>query len=344
MDTLLTIIYGLLVLTVLVVLHEFGHFIIGKLSGIKINEFSVGFGPKIVSRPGKDGILYSVRCLPLGGFVAFEGEDDETAEDPNVFNNVSPAKRLLTIAAGPFFNIVGAILISVIVLAGFGDYTPVIHTVQENMPAYEAGLMPEDHIIKVNGEQIDFVSEFTLAFDKAKEHDSVTVTVDRNGEVLDFDVPFSEDSGNKIIGIQYTQLKKNYSLLDSVKLSFKWLWLLTKETYSSIGDLIFRGKGIENYAGPIGTISIVGQAARGGFEIILRIMSMLSLNLAIMNFLPFPALDGGRFLLVFIELITGKHLSRKAENWINAVGLVILFGFMIFLTYSDITKLISGGY
>ncbi|MBR2223113.1 MAG: site-2 protease family protein [Christensenellaceae bacterium] len=339
MDTVFTILCGLLLLTALVTSHEFGHFIVGKACGIKINEFSIGFGPKLLSRVSKkDGIRYSVRLLPLGGYVAFLGEDDAD-DDPNAFCNVSVLKRALTTFAGPFFNILVTVLISIGVLAFYGDYTPVIQEATIGMPAYEAGIEAGDRIVGVDGQKIDFITEFSLAFMR-NENESVALSVERNGEILDFDIPFAiDENGDKKIGILYMQERHRFGFFESVPLSFKWMGILTEEMYTTLGDLFFRGEGIENFAGPVGSATIIGAAVRSSFETVLRLLTMLSLNLAVMNLLPFPALDGGRLVLLLIEKIRGKALPKEKEAIINLVGLVVLFGFMIFLTYKDIVRL-----
>ncbi|MGI6664016.1 MAG: M50 family metallopeptidase [Christensenellaceae bacterium] len=344
MGTVLTIIIGLLMLTILVVIHEGGHFFVGRACGMRIDEFSVGFGPKLFSRE-KKGILYSVRALPLGGFVQFYGEDEEVdaAYEPRAFNNRPIWQRALTLVAGSLMNIITALIITIFVLTIFGDYVPTVHEVSPDMPAAEVGIEVGDRIVSFNGKKIDFSMEFEQAVAKGfAAQDDVEVTVLRDGKAIDFTVPLQEDAetGTKKMGIKYDVSARNkFGFFEAIGLSFKWMYLIIVEMFQVLGALIFKGQGLDGLAGPVGTISLIGQAVRSGPEITLRIAALLSINLGIMNILPFPALDGGRLLFLGIEKLRGKPLPRDKEGYINLAGLVLLFALMIFLTYQDIARL-----
>lgn len=343
LNTVLTILFGLLMLTLLVLVHEGGHFFVGKSCGIRIDEFAVGFGPKLLSRE-KDGIRYSVRALPLGGFVQFYGEEEEVdaAYEPRAFNNRPIWQRALTIAAGPVMNILFALLLTVAVLVGYGDYVPQIASVEQGMPAYVAGLQEGDRIVMLNGKRIDFSMEFDAAQISGSEH--ITIGVEREDGYHEFEMNTvkSEETGNYRIGITYTEYaRRRFGFFEALGLSFKWLWLVIKEMFTALGAAIFGGKGISELSGPVGTITIVGEAVRYGFETILRMAALLSINLGIMNILPFPALDGGRLLFLGVEKLRGRPLDRKVESYINLGGLALLFLLMIVLTYQDIARLFS---
>lgn len=343
LNTALTILSGLLMLTLLVLVHEGGHFFVGKSCDIRIDEFSVGFGPKLWSKKKKD-IRYSVRALPLGGFVQFYGEEEEVdaAYEPRAFNNRPIWQRALTIAAGPAMNILFALLLTVAVLAGYGDYVPQILSVEEGLPAYEAGLREGDRIVMLNGKRVDFSMEFDASAIGGSEHITIGVEREDGYHAFELDTVQNEETGGRMIGITYTEYaRRRFGIFEALGLSVKWLWLVIKEMFGAIGAAIFGGKGLSELSGPVGTITIVGEAVRYGFETILRMAALLSINLGMMNILPFPALDGGRLLLLGIEKLRGKPLNRKVEAYINLGGLALLFLLMIALTYQDITRLFS---
>ncbi len=345
MSTVLTVLLGLLILTVLVVAHEAGHFFVGRACGIRINEFSIGFGPKFFSKI-KKGIRYSIRALPLGGYVQFYGEDEEvdTAYEPRAFNNRPIWQRFLTLLAGPLMNILFALLLTVIVLTAFGDYVPTIHSVQEGMPAYEVGLEVGDRIVMVNDAQIDFSMEFEMAAEDFATASTIKLGVDRDGEYLEFLIPMQQDeeTGNMVMGISYdTSTRYKFEFFEAIGLSFKWMYLIIVQMLEFLGGLIFRGEGAADLSGPVGTITLMGRAMRSGPEVALRMAALLSINLGIMNVLPFPALDGGRIVFLGIEKLRGKPFPREKEGYINLVGLIVLFILMGLLTYQDIARLIT---
>ena len=344
MSTVLTVILGLFILTILVVAHETGHFLVGRACDIRINEFSVGFGPRLFSKE-KKGIRYSVRALPVGGYVLFYGEDQEVdaTYEPRAFNNRPIWKRFVTLLAGPFMNIVLAFLITVIVLTVFGDYVPTIRSVEAGMPAYEVGLQAGDRIVMVNDKKVDFSMEFEMASEDFSTSETVELGVERAGKYLEFSVPLAQDAEGKMrMGISYDSATRyQFDFFEAIGLSFKWMYLIIVQMLSFLGGLIFRGQGMSSVAGPVGTITLMGQAMRSGPEVALRMAALLSINLGIMNILPFPALDGGRIVFLGIEKLRGKPISREKEGYINLAGLVLLFLLMILLTYQDISRLLA---
>lgn len=347
METVLTIIGGLILLTVLVVAHEFGHFYVGRRCGIDIDEFSVGFGPKIFQRVRK-GIKYSIRALPLGGYVQFFGEDEEIANNPRAFNNAKPWKRFITYLAGPFMNLLFALVITIFVLICFGEFVPTAYNVTEGGAAYKAGIREGDRLAVINGKSVDFSMEFdsnSFFYDENGELLSgVSVTVERDGEMIDAYIEYTPDADGKVQpDMGYNYARRNFGFFEAIGLAFKWLYLIVAEMLTFLKNLIFAGQGASDVAGPVGTISIIGQAIRSGWEVVLRIAALLSVNLFVMNLLPFPALDGGRIVLVGIEKLRGKPIERSKEAIINLAGMAVLFGLMIVLTFQDVTRLISGG-
>lgn len=341
-NIILNVILGLLVLTVLVVAHEFGHFLVGRKCGIRVLEFSAGFGPKLISKI-KNGIRYSLRALPLGGFVSFLGEDEDIPDDPAAFNNRPKWQRLVTLLAGPLANILVALVLTIGVLTIFGDATPVVYKVDSGSNAEAAGLMPGDRIVEVNGKRIDFSMEFSSSVLLAGD-DFVDIGVERDGSTIRKTVALSEKAdGYKYMGISIVNERRQFGFFEAIGLSFKWMYLIIEQTFVSLGRIIFAGKGAADMAGPIGISTLVGNAVRTGPEIFMRIAALISISLGIMNLLPFPALDGGRVVLLGVEAVRKKPLPRDKEGYINFAGLIILFGLMIFVTYNDIVRLISGG-
>ena len=224
LNTVLGIIGGLLLLTFLVVAHEYGHFRVGKACDMRIEEFAVGFGPKLFSKI-KNGIRYSIRALPLGGFVQFYGEDaQEVLEEPRAFNNRPIWQRFLTLLAGPAMNILLAFVLTVGVLVGYGDFVPVVASVQEGMPAQQAGLQEGDRIVSVDGKRIDFAMEFD-GIDLTKSGESVNIGVERDGQQMNFDIPFAynEAEGRNMIGITYSSdTRQHFGFFEAIGLAFKW--------------------------------------------------------------------------------------------------------------------------
>lgn len=339
MDIALTIIFGLLLLTLFVVVHEWGHYIVAKKSGITVLEFAIGFGPAIVKWKRGETQL-SIRCLPIGGFCRFLGDEEGDEKIPGAFNYVSVSKRIYTVLAGPVMNILFAFILAVTFLCVFGDAQPVIYTVQDGSPAQQAGLQPGDVITQYNGINIDFMLDMQDASEKTGSGSSLT-TVERDGKSYTYNIPYKSDGTNEI-GLEIQYVRKTFSFFEAIALSFKWMFLLVKEMIAILGALIFTGKGVENLAGPVGTINIIGQVAKTGFENILRLASLISVNLAVINLVPFPALDGGKIVLLGVEAARKKPVPLRVEAILNTIGLVMIFGFAIYLTFQDVTRL-SGG-
>lgn len=342
MSWILTILYTIIMIMLLVMIHEFGHFIVGYKSGIQINEFAVGFGPKLFKKE-KNGIIYSVRCLPIGGFVQFHGEDDDLPNDPKAFNNAPLWKRFFTILAGPAMNIILAIIIAVIALACYGDLNVTINEVEAGSPAQEAGLMPQDIITGINGSRIDFYSEYYTKRDEITSSDTVKITVERDGKELDFTVhPKMTDEGQRLMGVSLIFTRKTFSFFEAFILSFKWIFMFTVQMLQVLFDSL-KHLDTSQLSGIVGMTQSVNQTveAGGGLENLLRMASLLSLNLGIFNLLPFPALDGGRLVFIIIEKIRRKPVSRKAEGYINFIGLMLLFLLMILLVFQDVGRIIS---
>lgn len=348
LDIVITIVSGLLMLTLLVVAHEAGHFFVGRACNIRIEEFAVGFGPKLLTKV-KKGIRYSIRALPLGGFVQFYGEDEEIENEPRAFNNRPIWQRFVTLIAGPFMNVVVAFLVAALVFLIFGDYTPVVYEIPAEYAEQVTELEQGDRIVEINGRKIEFYDQFGQIYTSAMTGDSMTLGVLRDGQVLQVEVPIKtttdSESGKitKQLSVELAISRTHFGFFESIAMGFKWLIFMIGQIFSTLYLLIFKGQGLENVGSFIEIINLVGQAVRLGPEWVLRIASMLSINLGIMNILPFPALDGGRMVFLGIEKLRGKPIPRKVEGIVNLVGLAILFVLIIILTGNDIARMIARG-
>ncbi|MGI6153432.1 MAG: M50 family metallopeptidase [Christensenellaceae bacterium] len=344
MDTgniVVTIITALLVLTLLIVVHEFGHYIAAKKRGIKVAEFAVGFGPRLI-KWHRNETEFSIRPIFFGGFVKF-ADDEERAPQKGDFRAASLKSRILTIAAGPVMNMIVAVIISVVVLCAFGDYQPRIAEVEAGSTAYEAGLREGDIIREINGVRIDFATYDWQDYQRAAQGESLPITVLREGETQSFDVPYMDElseEGRKVTGINIEAIPRKYNFFEAVGLSFKWLGMMIREMFSVLGRLFFMGQGVENLTGIVGTVAIVGAAAQQGLDLLLKMIAMISINLAVINLLPIPALDGGKLVMYAVEGVRKKPAPEKLEGFLNLAGFVLIMGLAVFLVVQDISRMV----
>lgn len=344
MTTFLSILAALLVLSVFVVVHELGHFVAGRLLGFTVLEFAVGMGPAILKKE-KNGITYSLRAFPIGGMCRFYGEDEE-AKDGRSFASHPVWKRIIVVAAGPVMNILTAILFAVVSLMSYGVYVDV-PTVQElsseTAPAAVAGIEPGDVLYAINGDVIESyeeTSELILGASGAE----MTITVRRDGELVDLIVRdfYNEAEGRNLIGITYGYGRERYGLFKAIGSSFRYVWDIFVEMARFIGSIFTQGVQAGDVVGPVGTVTIIGQAVRTGFETVLYLAVLISVNLAFMNLLPLPALDGGRLVFLVIEAIRRKPVPPEKEGMVHFAGLVLLMLLMVYLTVSDVRGLVNG--
>ena len=334
----------LLLLSVLVFLHEGGHFLVARLNKITVNEFSIGMGPKIFShRSKKSGIVYSIRALPIGGFVSMAGED-EASEDPNAFCNKNVWRRISTVLAGPVTNIIVGFLGMLVLVALTGPATNIVAAFLDDATSVNYGLQIDDKIVAVDGVKThtgnEVVYEITYQGDKPLD-----ITVIRNGEkIVIEDVVFPTVEENGVTLGNYDMLFYGISEADrsfSVVIShtFWRTYSTAKMVWDSLADLIGGRFGLDAISGPIGMTELVGSALATGWESLLYLWVIISVNLGVMNLLPLPALDGGRLMFLFWEAITRKPVNKTVESYINAAGLLILMAFMLIITFKDIFKL-----
>lgn len=347
------ILVALLCLMFMIVVHEFGHYVVGKLLGFKIDEFAVGFGPAILKHKSKkNGEIFSLRCLPLGGFCAFHGEsaDDEKPLTKDDFNYHKPWKRILVFLAGAGFNLLSAVILCTIFFMAYGDMMPRVTKAYEFADsAYTQNLREGDLIIAVDGKSLYSTAVPNDLTKQIEKHGGKTqVTVIRDGKEQDLDICFADyvivdENGitkqQHGLGIMVKYEGYRFGFITSLGRSFVFIVKLFGTIFTSIGGVITGVLGLgETMGGTVTAIQSIAQVSQAGFRGVLFAVCALSANIAIMNLLPFPALDGSHVVFTAIEWVRGKPLNRKVENIIHAVGLICLFVLAIVL---DIVHFIS---
>lgn len=331
----MTAIYAIILFVLLIFPHELGHFLVAKAVGVKVNEFAFGMGPALFQKE-KGETLYSIRLIPIGGYCAMEGENEES-ENPRSFNNKPGWAKISVLVAGAAMNVLIAILALTIIAGVIGNPTTTIEQVEKNSPAYEAGILAGDRIIHVNDTEIDDWSDVGPAIGESPKE--VSVTVDRDGQEKTFPVvPKQDEDGRYIIGIT---AKVTHNPATALGNGVKSTWNMTVMMFQSLAMLISGDVPASDIAGPVGIVSMVGDTTSYGWYYFVSLIAMMSINLAIINLLPLPALDGGRILFVFIRKITGKMISDDLEGRIHMIGMMLLFALMIFATWNDIVRLFT---
>lgn len=330
---MLTLISFIFVFNVIVFIHELGHFLLARKNNILVHEFSLGMGPAIFKKE-KNGILYSLRAFPIGGYVKMEGED-ENSDHKDSFSNKSAFKRFLVVAAGPVFNFILTFVLFAVIGIYMGMPTLTLDNVNEKYPAYKAGVRDGDIIRKINSYNIYIFDQIISKVNSTDE--KINIEVKRDNKILKFEIEATKDKyGRKIIGVGR---KVTHNAFYSIPYSFKKMWFLT----SQMGDFfqrLFQGKASsDDISGPVGIVKIVGDVAKTGFINVIALMAYLSLNLGIINLLPLPALDGGRLVFIIIEMIRGKPIDQKKEGYVHMIGFILLLVLLVFVTYKDIVRM-----
>ncbi len=330
----MTIIYALLIICVLIFFHELGHFMAAKACGVKVNEFAIGMGPKVLKKQ-KGETLYSIRAFPLGGFCAMEGEDEDS-QDERAFNRKSVWKKAIIIVAGAAMNLIIAIILMIAVNYMNGVPTTTISQVEENSPAYTAGIQKGDKILSINDKKINSWDD-VQAVKNAVNTRELNIKVQRKDTELNIKTTLKENDRNKIIGIVPVSEK---NIVKAIANGPSATWNMAKSMYSGLYSLITGKVSAKELSGPVGIVYLINKGISRGFATVLYLTSLISLNLAIINMLPLPALDGGRLLMVIIRRLTGKAISSKVEGVIHAVGLGLLLLLTIYVTWNDIVRFI----
>lgn len=380
---MVTAIVTIVMFLVMVSLHEFGHFIVAKTLNFKILEYAIGFGP-VVLKKRKGETMYSVRALPLGGFCKFEGEE-ESSDDPRAFSNQAVWKRILVVMAGGIFNIIlGFIVFMIIVPATSPMLTSTVDTVVPHSYIEDAGILPGDKIVKINGKNVGFYNDIALYTQDFSADTTAEITVKRDGKKLDFaimpteqkiditytendieyvssvngfpeteHIPYSDENPKDESKIGKTESSIRYIIgftpkSEDVTLFNVWgqSWNMTKYVvklvYQSLWQLVTGRVGMEQMSGPVGIVNEINNAVNKGsmsWLYVLNLGALLTINLGIFNLLPLPALDGGRLLFMIIELIRRKPIPPEKEGMVHAIGMLLLFALIIFVSFHDVMRL-----
>lgn len=347
---ILNIILFIVILGFIVLVHEGGHFFFAKMTGVHVFEFSIGMGPVIFKKIAKDKTQYSIRAFPIGGFVSLAGEDvsDEkrmvtkgkNLQDKTVF------QRFLVMFAGVFNNFVSAFIILVItgLLIGSPSTKPVISGVEEGYPAQVAGIEEGDTVKSINGHKVSFLEDISLYLTISDLSKPVNMEVLKaNGSINTYSIkPVKEKDINGkdkyALGVRL-EAKKEGGFFNSFKYAFNEGCAILKQMYVVIINLFTGGVQLNQLSGPVGIYSIVGQMSKEGIAALFYLTALLSINVGVINLLPFPAFDGGRILFLIIEKIKGKPVDPKIENTIHSIGFILLMVLMVYVTFNDILKL-----
>ena len=341
----MTLIIFILVLGAIIFVHELGHFIFAKLRGVYVYEFALGMGPKLISKKGKETV-YSLRLIPIGGFCSMAGEevDEEKIKVPKNrrLQAKKPWERFLIMFFGPGFNFIFALLIFFLVslFTGSPNYEPIISKVDKSFPAYESGIRKNDRIIKIDNKKIKTSDDVAIYLTLSKDVKKATLLIKKEtGDLVTYNIrPKKDTDGEYRYGITISG-KTKYGLINSIKYTFVKTKSLFRQMFITLGSL-FTGKVKANQlSGPVGIYSIVGQQKKSGVASILYLMAFLSINVGFINLIPLPAFDGGHILFIIIEKIKGSPVSPKVENMIHTIGLFLLMGLMVYVTFNDIIRL-----
>lgn len=353
----MSILFAILLFSFLIFIHEFGHFIAAKLSGVQVNEFSMFMGPAIFKKQHGE-TLYSIRCIPLGGYCAMEGEDEDT-DNPRSFQKAAWWKRLIILVAGAAMNFVVGVLIMLIVFAPSQQFvTPVISQFEQGCTLNgEGGLAVGDRFLEVDGEKIYVQSDVSmlLSLNGGDVHDLV---VERNGEKVvleNFEMRKHEfDNGDGTTSLRYGFSFSLENATFGKKLQYAWNSSInTVRTVRLSLQMLLSGQaGLKDMSGPVGIVQIMSDTAEASETTFDALMNMLyfggfiAINLAVMNLLPIPALDGGRvaglLITTVVEKVTGKKLNPKYEGYLHGAGMILLLALMAIIMFKDIFVIFKG--
>lgn len=340
MNTLIVIILVALSFGLLVIGHEFGHFIVAKINKVKVEEFAIGMGPLIFKFQGKETV-YSLRLLPIGGYVKMLGEYDESDQQlsdedrKRSYTSQSPLRKISIILAGPIMNFILAFIIFFGLNIFSGYNSTVVSEVVEGSPAQSAGIRVGDKITELNSKKFLTWKDFVFELQMVKDKSNINLTVLRNSEKLNFNIKPDIRNGSVLIGIKPTFVK-NSGFIDGISNGFKETVSEAKQVILSIYYLITGRVSFKDLGGPVTIFKVSGQAAKAGFAQLMNFTAFLSVNLGVFNLIPFPALDGGSFIVNLIELISKKKINQQILAKINYIGFALLILLMIVVTLKDI--------
>ncbi len=344
MNVIFTTVAAILIFAVLIFVHEFGHFIAAKLSGVKVNEFALGMGPKIFGIQ-KGETMYSLRLIPMGGFCAMEGEDEE-CDDPRAFNNKKGYIRLIILAAGAFMNILlGFILIFSMVVGQKTYVAPVVDSVAENSAAEISGINKDDIIISANGKRVHISEDLSWAIsNNVNEDKSLELKLKNDNNIRTVKIIPANIDGKIVYGLKLKTNENN--VFSSIRNSFYKTGFYSSVIIDSFVNLIRGRVPLTQISGPVGIVSEIGTVVEQtrtlgleGFYNLLSLTILLTINLGVFNLFPLPALDGGRILFVLIEMIRRKPIPASKEAFVHMAGFILLILLSIFIAFKDVFTL-----
>lgn len=339
------IILAILVFGIIVFIHELGHFLLAKANKIRVDEFSIGMGPRLISFV-KGETRYSLKLLPIGGSCMM-GEDDVDDVGEGSFNSKSVWARMSVIVAGAAFNFLLALIFSMIVVGYTGYDEPIVSGVIEDFPAEQAGLMEGDRIVKINNKRIHIWREISYN-NMLHPGETVDLVYERDGEKHEVTLtPKKDEDGSYLLGITSPTKYTKPNLLTAVQYGVYEVKFWIDTTLSSLKMLVMGKVGVDQLSGPVGIVDVVDETYQQskGYGVVIVLMQMLNIgillsaNLGVMNLLPLPALDGGRLIFLILEAIRGKRVAPDKEGWVHAAGMVILLALMAFVMFNDVKRL-----
>ena len=368
MSIFITLIAALIVFSAVIAIHEFGHFTVAKLCGIQVNEFSIGMGPALWKKIYK-GTQYSLRALPVGGYVALEGEespesqqaeavrDEREAEEENPvppeqrtgipLNEAPVWQRVLVMVAGAFMNFVlGFVVLVILVAAQEGAITSkTIYSIENDALCGQTGLQAGDEIVAVNGRRCFVANDILYELVRTEAY-RADFTVKRDGQKVELsDVQFNtwqDEDGQTHMTLGFTVYGIKKTPLNVLKEAWNSTLYYGRIVFTSLEDLVRGRESINNLSGPVGIVTAIGQAASYGWQDLLELLALITINLGVFNLLPFPALDGGKVVFLIIEGVTGHAVPEKLQGTLTIAAFALLFGLMLFATYNDIIRLVTG--
>ena len=346
----MSIILFLIIFLVVVIAHEFGHFIVAKKNGIRVVEFFIGMGPSLFSFQ-KGETKYSLKLFPVGGACMFEGEDGLEKEKGGIseraFPNAPVWARVATIFAGPLFNFLVAFVMAVILVSVCGITTPEVLSVSEDGRALQAGMQVGDVITKINGKSVHLGGEVTLISQLNTKGETLTITYERNGQegTAVINPSYDEATGRYYMGVGIGGYLK-CNVPQTFEYAFYTMKFYVESTFKSLGMLVTGQLSKDDVSGPVGLVKVVDEVydsakVYGAIDVLLNMMEialLLSVNLGIMNLLPFPALDGGRLVFLLVEAFRGKPIPPEKEGMVHLAGMMALMVLMVLVFFNEITK------
>ena len=340
MNIVLTILIAIVVFMLIILIHEFGHFVAAKSSGVLVHEFSIGFGPRLLKWKKKE-TEYSLRLFPMGGYVRLEGENEES-KDPRALNNKPVGKKLFVMAAGAIFNLISGFIVMTIAFSFQPSFVTLsVDRILTDIPGAQAAELIEvgDEIVALDGKNVWNYKDFSFLMSNIDGNKPVELTVKRDGEKKNIEIKPVEHEGRYLLGVEMAT--KEMTFKDAITCGFKETFFVVRLVGYSLMMLVTGKVPVSQMSGPVGTTVIIGQAAQTGIINLLYMFALLSVNIGIFNLIPFPALDGGRIFFLIIEMIRRKPIPPEKEGMIHFVGLVLLMLLMVLVTSSDIYKLFT---